>query len=345
MGPSLFQSRFKNYYNRFPGVKQSLHFLQDVNPDVEALFEEEWKNISRESNQEVLSRHMNIQYYLQEVLKDVTHRVTQNFYEQNLYVKLANRLQKIYSGSKKHNFGRPSFQKFAFVSFNQDTILETFLSEQFGLKFSSLDDYVNVNNSPLCVFKPHGSWNWGWQFPNVTEFNGNTSGWLFEHKINFFELYFKLLGDHIKMIDWSTSGVEASINAHGLGKYTIDKSQLQIIGDENLNYFYPALLLPYRDKDEFTMPLRHFLNMEDYLGYVETLVIIGWKGNEAAFNRLLLRGADKIKKVIIADPQYKQVEENLKDLLLKLNITPIIYEGGFEDFVQNGIDKELNKPV
>ena len=149
-----------------------------------------------------------------------------------------------------------------------------------------------------------------------------------------------MLGDHINMIDWSTWGLEASLNKHHLGKYTIDKSQLKIIRNGNLNNYFPALLLPYRDKDEFTMPLRHFYNMENYFPYVETLIIIGWKGNEDAFNRLLFHHANKLNKVVIADPYPDIVEQNLKPLLSRSNIEKIIYKN-FEDFVENGIEKEI----
>ena len=340
LGPALFEKRFENYYNRYKGVKQSLHFLQDDNPDVEELFEREWKNIQSENNQAVLMRHINIQYYLQEVLKDISNRVTEEYYAKNLYGKLANKLQKIYAASVKNIHGRHSCKKFAFVSFNQDTILETYIEQQFNQRLATFEDYVNINDSPFCIFKPHGSWNWGWKFPDTSKFNGKTADWLFDNSINFFQLYYTLLGDHINMIDWGTWGHEASINKHHLGKNTIDKSQLELIGNDDLNNYYPALLLPYRDKDEFTMPLRHFYNMQNYFSHVETLVIIGWKGNEDAFNRQLLQHASRIKKVVIADPQHKVVEENLKEILARPNIETIIYKH-FEDFVINGVDKEL----
>jgi hypothetical protein len=341
LGPALFDKRFKSYYSRYKGVKQSLHFLQDENPDVEELFEREWKNIYKENNQAVLTRHINIQYYLQEILKDVSTQITQEYFEKNLYAKLANKLQKIYAASVKKVHGIHSYKKFAFVSFNQDTILESFIEEQFKKPLATLDDYVNINDSPFCVFKPHGSWNWGWQFPDVSRFSGNTPDWLFNNDINYFQLYYTLLGDHINMIDWSVWGVEASLHKHDLGKHTIDKSQIKIIGNRNPNNYYPALLLPYRDKDEFTMPLRHLKNMRNYFSYVETLIIIGWKGNEDAFNRQLLQYGRNINKVIIADPQHKIVEENLKELLSSSKIQKVIYED-FEDFVLNGVDKELN---
>lgn len=342
LGPALFEKRFKNYYIKYKGVKQSLHFLQDdINPDVEDLFEKEWKNIQKENNQEVLSRHINIQYYLQEVLMDVSNRILEEYCIKNLYAKLADKLQKIHSASIKTTHSRTTAKKFAFVSFNQDTILEHFISEYFKKPIKSMDDYVNVNESPFCIFKPHGSCNWGWRFPDTSKFGNDTANWLFENNINFFQLYYTLLGDHINMIDWTnTFGTEVTINKYGLGKYTIDKSKLQIIMDHPNNYF-PALLLPYRDKDEFTMPFRHYNKMKSYFGYVETLIIIGWKGNEEAFNKKLLQHGHKINKIIIADPNPKEVLKNIQPLLSRNKINPTIYNN-FEHFVIDGLDKEFS---
>lgn len=341
LGPSLFEKRFKNYYNKYKGVRQSLPLLQnDENPDVEELFEREWKNIQKENNQVVLSRHISILYYLQELLKESSNRVINEYDAKNLYAKLGNKLQKIYSASVKTIHGRTTAKNFAFVSFNQDTILETFISQQFNIQINDLDDYIRVNESPFYIFKPHGSWNWGWRFPDISKFDGNTSSWLFENNINLFQLYFELLGDPATMIDGSTWGHETSLSRHRLGRYTIDKSQLQLIGNEDLNNYFPALLLPYRDKDEFTMPLQHYNYMTDYFQSVETLVIIGWKGNEAAFNRKLFEKANRINKVIIADPNPDPVEKYLEPILSRPGVTKIVYKS-FEDFVENGIDNNI----
>ena len=341
LGPALFEKRFKIYYNKYKGVRQSLTLLQsDENPDIEELFEREWKNIHKENNQVVLSRHISIFYYLQELLKKVSDRVIDEYDAKNLYAKFSNKLQKIYSASVKTTYGRTTSKNFAFVSFNQDTILETFISQQFKIPLNNLNVYIRVNESPCYIFKPHGSWNWGWRFPDTTQFNGNTSNWLFENNINLFQLYFKLLGNPTNMIDGSTWGYETTLNKHHLGRYTIDKSQLQLIGEEDLNNFFPALLLPYRDKDEFTMPIQHFNYMTDYFNSVETLVVIGWKGNEEAFNRQLFQNANRIKKVIIADPNPDLVEKYLEPILSRQGITKIIYKN-FEDFVENGIDNDI----
>jgi hypothetical protein len=341
LGTSLFEKRFKPFYTKYSGVRESLHFLQDENPDIEGLFENEWKNISKHNNQAVLSRHINIQYYLQEILKSVGERVINEYYGKNLYAKLFNKLQKIYSASITKGYNNEiSSKNFAFVTFNQDTILEYFACQQFGKKIDSIHDYVNINNSPFSIFKPHGSWNWGWKFLDSSQFGESTSESLFNSKANFFDIYFKYLGNHIDMVDWSSWGHNIQLNKNELGKFSINKSKIEIINTHNINAYFPALLLPYRDKDDFTMPISHFYEMESYLHYIETLVLIGWKGNEESFNHILLTRTNRLRKVIIVDPNHQTIKQNLAAILNNKSIELVVYKD-FEDFVNTGVEKEI----
>lgn len=340
LGISLFGNRFKKYFENYKGVRQSLNFLQGE-PNVESLLEDEWKSISKHNNQTVLSRHINIQYYIQEVLRDASNQVIEKYYAQNLYAKLFNKLQKKYVSSIKNSpYGEKSAMNFSIVSFNQDTILEHFACEQFNKEINSMNDYISTNEGAFSLFKPHGSWNWGWKFPDVSQFSNNTAKWLFDNNVNYYDLYYKLLGDPVGMVDWNRWGADSILNPHGLSKYTIDKNKLHIIKTESLNNYFPALLIPYRDKDEFTMPYRHFKKMEQYLSHIETIILIGWKGNEAAFNRLVLLKANRLKKVIIVDPNPDAVKQNLIEILAKYKIEPIIYNT-FEEFAGSGVDKEI----
>ena len=327
LGNGLFAPKFKSLHQKYDGVKNSLADLQHVNVNVEEYLQDEWKDVLENGNPEIITRHINIQFYLQEVLSQVSQRVTQEYWESNLFAQLANKLQKIYAGDTQ--------KKFAFVSFNQDSILETFLSQYFRKPLNSLDNYVEVNDGPFCVFKPHGSWNWGWKFPNKM---GNRAKFLFDNRVSFYELYYEMLGNHVDMVDWTSWGHELSLNSNRKGRLTIDKSKIALQGADNIGNFYPAILLPYRDKDEFTMPIEHFERMDQYLSYVETLVIIGWKGNEAMFNQVLNQRATRIKTVIIADPYPDVVSSNLKDILARVGVQKIVY-GSFEDFIVNGLDK------
>jgi hypothetical protein len=332
LGLELFHERFREYHGRYPGVRQSLHFLRSG--DVETLLEEEWDAICNDGNERVMARHINIQYYLQELLRDVTACTVHGYGDVNLYTHLADACMKAHS--KKPNGKR----KFAFVSFNQDTILENTLMDYFDTKLQSIDDYVDVNRNPYCVFKPHGSWNWGWQFPHLEDKSMTTADWLFKSRINYFTLYYQQLGNYRDMIEWGSWGIESLHDKHRRGKYGINKSKISLINYHNLNVYYPALLLPYRDKDEFTMPTRHYMNMRNYLSHVETLIIIGWKGNEAAFNGLLASEAHRISRVIIADPNPKLIEDNLGLVLSKPGVEVVRYKS-FEHLINEGLLKSL----
>ena len=342
LGTSLFDKKFKKYYEKYRGVKQSLHSLQGENVDVEELLENEWKAIFRQNNQQVLSRHINMQYYLQDILNEVSNRVIDEYYGKNLYVKFFDKLQKIYAASlTKPNYGTETGKNFALVSFNQDTILEHFACDMFDRNINSLRDYICMDKGGFSLFKPHGSWNWGWKFPNPTQFNGNPAAWLFANKKNFYELYFEILGTNIDMVDWDGYGSERMVNKDDLGKFTIDKGKIEIIQLGQLNNYFPAMLLPYRDKDEFTMPHIHLYKMMDYMRGTEVLVLIGWKGNEAAFNRLLISTASNIRKIIIVDPKADVVKKNLEELIAHRKAAEIITYETFESFVEEGVDKEI----
>ena len=336
LGPHLFDKKFKPLYSKYPGVKDSLHFLQDDNgADIESLLEDEWKEVSHFGNESVIARHINIQYYLQELLKEVSSNTLRNHYSKNLFGVLTERLSKLYHRNNK--------RKFAFVSFNQDTILDSFLTKSFNVALSTLDDYVKINEYPFCLFKPHGSWNWGWKFPNLESKSITTPEWLYLEKVNYYKLYFELLGDYTTMIDWHSYTKELQMNSNRVGKHTVNKSNLSVIHPGNENLYFPSLLIPYRDKDEFTMPTSHFWDLQHCMSYVEKLVIIGWKGNERHFNQLLESRGINIKKVIIVDPCPDAVLKQLP-FLATAGIEITEFKGGFETFVKTGLDEEFPLP-
>jgi hypothetical protein len=88
------------------------------------------------------------------------------------------------------------------------------------------------------------------------------------------------------------------------------------------------------------MPISHFYEMESYLHYIETLVLIGWKGNEESFNHILLTRTNRLRKVIIVDPNHQTIKQNLAAILNNKSIELVVYKD-FEDFVNTGVEKEI----
>ena len=81
--------------------------------------------------------------------------------------------------------------------------------------------------------------------------------------------------------------------------------------------------------------------MKDYIQSAETLILIGWKGSEEAFNKELLKKGQHLKKIVIVDIEPETVKKNLGEILKKPKLKAISYSLGFADFVENGLEKEM----
>ncbi len=328
LGNELFLERFKFSYEKYEGVKEVLCELQLPNVDVESYMEDEWGEIETNCNDRMMHRHINILFYLQELLKDISCHVQSNYYDFNLYSRFGLALQKILNNRPQTHF--------SFISFNQDTILENFLCRYIGEPFKTIDDYIELNRRTFSVYKPHGSWNWGWQYPNAKR---HSPALFFDKKLSFYDIYFQVLGDHLSMVDWHSFGTEAMID--GIGKITIDKGKIKLFQASDMDSYFPSILLPYRDKDEFSMPPRHLHSLIGQLGRTENLFVIGWKGNESAFNKMLVQQAHNLKRIVIINPDKQTVMDNLVNIVGKSTVELVFYTS-FEEFIDN-IQIELSE--
>lgn len=283
----LFDSKFESIYQKYPAVNEAISTLR-FQDNIEQYFQKEWDSINRSHRKDLLRDHINIQYYLQELFSLIS---TQNSgLETNLYNVLFRYL--------KESCWKNTKEKIAIVSFNYDTFIEQEIEKVWGISFTTLDDYVN-NNLRIDIYKPHGSHNWGWPFEVETP--NDISNWLYNRNYSLDEIYFELLGPENEM---------AQV---GMGQILLNKSRIQLIKD---NYpFYPALFVPYLDKDDFLLPFRHYNNLRKSLEEVEEIYIIGWKGNEASFNSLMKDEInDRMVNIYIADPDSSTVKRNLEKI-------------------------------
>ena len=88
---------------------------------------------------------------------DIILQVIEKYYAQNLYAKLVHTNYKSCTWQTK--------KEICICIFQSRHNMEHFLSEQFDHSFEKMEDYCEINNKAFCLFKPHGSWNWAWQFP------------------------------------------------------------------------------------------------------------------------------------------------------------------------------------
>jgi hypothetical protein len=89
------------------------------------------------------------------------------------------------------------------------------------------------------------------------------------------------------------------------------------------------------------MPHHHFNAMRWFIEEMEELYLIGWKGNEVAFNRILAHHAGRLRRIVIVNPNMDEVVANLGKTmnLARYEITDGL---DFEKFVLEGMSGFLH---
>lgn len=336
MGNEIFDDRYNQFIERHEGARLSIPFFKSRGNDIEACLEKEWGDLRNAYNPNMTSRHINLMFYMQSLFHWVSSEVNRFHYHNNLYSLFANKLQSYLAGKN---------ERIAITSFNYDTILDHFLEKVFRFTYAKMDDYVDCNNRQILLFKPHGSCNWGWQATNFDKGNKPRVFFqeeLYNNNIELWKIYYDFLGDFNSMIHARAWGPEKTANKNGLGKYTVNKNKIELIQHNTGRSYFPALLMPYRDKDEFVMHYDHQNAMQWFAGEMEELYLIGWKGNEDVFNRMLKTHAHNLRKIVIVNPMERtkqEVSSNMRNYLDLENKIQVEAIDTFEDFVLNEMDK------
>jgi hypothetical protein len=167
----------------------------------------------------------------------------------------------------------------------------------------------------------------------------NIANYIYTSKMEPWQIYFNLLSD-LNSVSKTSWGIEHSNDKYFRGRFTINKDLIRVIPKNQQELYFPALLLPYRDKDEMIMPYFHWEVLHNIaIPEIEELYLIGWKGSEELFNRKLQQ-ANRLKKIIIVNPDAETVKANLgKHIDLSKYTIEIV--STFEDFVLKHLDNYL----
>ncbi|MBL1180863.1 MAG: hypothetical protein D8M18_07140 [Bacteroidetes bacterium] len=335
LGYEIFDEAFGETIDNFEGARLSVPLFEARGRDIEGCLEDEWIKLRNAYNPSITARHINLQFYLQTLFHWISADVVRTHYRNNLYSLFVNKLQSYLAGKT---------ERVAMVSFNYETILDEFIEKIFNAPFRTMHDYVDYNKRQILLFKPHGSSNWGWPVRNRQQLNvqnKNLQDSLYEQRTELWDIYYRLLGDFNNMVHNHAWGIEGSHNKHHLGRYTVNKNKIEVIQHNKGYEYFPALLMPYRDKDEFVMHYDHHHALNWFVGDMEELYLIGWKGNEEVFNRLLKNQANRLKKIVIVNPAEKKNKEVSKYLSRHLDLKRYTIEvvDTFEKFVLEEMDK------
>lgn len=330
----IFGKKYDTFCSKYDGVTQSSStidaFLSDKSKNIEDYFENEWKTYRHSYNPSLSIRHLNIQYYLQELFSEISLYGIKQF-RGNLYSAFANKLQQYLASNTEERVG--------IISFNYDTILDHFINSILEKKLNTMDNYWNWDYNTVAFFKPHGSHNWGWRFRDdrigICD-KASISNFLFDNKIEPYQIYYHYLGDVTEMLGmW---GHEYHLSDNFVGRFTPNKNRISVIPQNTVNPYLPTLLLPYRDKDEFLMPYDHYYAMDFILPDAEEIYLIGWKGNEKLFNKELKKKINKNCKIIIVNPKPDEVKLNLINAGIKITDENTSVIEDFEKFINTEID-------
>lgn len=333
LGTDLFNEAYSSTLNKYKGVRYNLPMFESRGRNIETCLEEDWGRILKSRNTLLTASHLNIQFCLRELFKSISVDVKENHSRYSLYNLFVRELQA--------HLAQNSKEQVAVVSFNYDTILDEIIEEAFGLNFENLKDYTNNEENDVVLFKPHGSCNWGWKFsPDILEAINpeEIPDYLYTQRTTPAELYYKFLGGQ-EMINTNSPGYEMNRETQ-LMRYTPNKNRIQVAGNNEM--VFPALLLPYRDKDEFVMRYQQQSLLESWIDNIEEMTVIGWKGNEHLFNSILNKKSRPLKRLVIVNPDADAVKQNLSSYLDLENIK-VVCINSFEEYVKEHLVFENGK--
>lgn len=313
----IFDSKYSNIYKQYPGVVKNISRLR-FEKNIEKYFQDEWELLERSTSMNGLRDQINIQFYLYRLFNVITQ--TNDSHESNLYDQLVRYLDHYLRDNRN--------ERVAIVSFNYDFLLEKAIERGNKIPFRTINDYVSDEHR-INIFKPHGSANWGWKIEAISPITygvpnsansplfADLPSWLYYHNRTLAQIYELMLGGY----------------RSGYGKFLINKDDIALTKPQES--VYPALFLPYINKDEFMMPYKHQILMESYLSSIEEICIIGWKGSEDEFNKSLkMRLASKKIKLTVVDPNHDLVLRNLD--FIQIDGKPQVFKN-FDEYCRNGI--------
>ena len=163
---NLFNDEYDKILSSYPGANVlASEVLQAL--DVERFFQEQWEDVKKYHNPDLLNKIINTQYYLQNLFMFVS--------ENRKNIKRSN-YNSLMSLASKYAVSKG--ESIIITSFNYDTLIEQAIEAVCGYSYK-IDEYIDTTRK-LILFKPHGSWNWVRYFKsNVTATTPATKNQLF----------------------------------------------------------------------------------------------------------------------------------------------------------------------
>lgn len=217
------------------------------------------------------------------------------------------------------------------ITFNYDTLLEQALEElkPADYRFKQMESYIK---GPIKIIKPHGSANWGQRIENLPAYYGTYRDRLNEVLMHPNALS---LNGRIEVMPEPDGGQWSQGHSGETGLwFPLEPGRT---GHPPVS-FYPAIALPLANKDsgDFVCPLEHREVIQECLKTSDRLLVIGWKGAETHFKKLLSEtvGQKTLPVMIVSPDDPRLIENELRQVIPNIHVTPM----------QLGFSQLLNTP-
>jgi hypothetical protein len=272
LGNDILGSRenFREIYDLYPGAQNFSHAI-NASSDIEEFFQKKWNQAIDKNDNVTLANLINTQYCFQHLFYEISKHYSRNIGVNNYQTLL----------QQAHDYTKHTGEEVAFITFNYDLLLEYEL-----IKYQAPNEQIDMNTYtrfPIKIFKPHGSCNWVRKFSKGLP--NDIVSYILKEKFSLATIN-EMLDDEIEInyfnfIDVDRNHTNEDLFIHQIEKGLRVRSLGQYIG------YFPQLLIPMKEKDEFVMPKEHEELMKDCLSKMTDLLVIGWKGQEAKFLDLL----------------------------------------------------------
>ncbi len=85
------------------------------------------------------------------------------------------------------------------------------------------------------------------------------------------------------MVYQGSWGINKSMDKRGIGKQEVNRGKLQVFPSGTTKPYFPALLVPLKEKDEFLMPYWHDHHLRYAFQEAEVAYLIGGKEEKTLY--------------------------------------------------------------
>lgn len=336
----IFSDEHSTILDRYASASNLANSLIEVQ-DLELFFQRKWNMLTRSHNLELMRKLISAQYFMQELFWQYS--ICGDFVKPNFYAALIEQMMDYVALRNRR-------VKFLVVNFNYDTLFEDQLQKLKGYQFNDISDYDDPERD-ILVFKLHGSSNW---CRYKTQSNKYLHPVTSAEISNTIELTLvdlsDLLSQYEPRIEVMTEQRGHFIqNARNNGQIELLRKMKGLV-QRDMKFelitktdFFPHMLIPYKDKDEFLIPKSQGSRLETMLDKCKRMYAIGWKGNEKKFIELLENRELRVSWITGRNGHREILEGEAKRLI---NAQHTYYTEGFAHcmkYVNSNMDNMFEK--